>query len=316
MIEKIRKVVESLGYPFFFGTRDEVYAYINRVRTCVAVYRQGNATGASQSLVFKFKGNGPQKIYYDVFTELKNVLTIGVQRTFFYDDVLEVRCQVMSKTMSVGSYVRKSPDYLKFTAQGSATISMTHENYTIDEHPVIEISPDAKNWETWNFTLIDDYWVADEIELEDGETVYMRGNNPNGIGGYYIEEEQDYDSYYFVIDGYVAASGDLNCLIDKLGGKETTIAEMCYSYIFFGCTGLTSAPELPATTLAEMCYTSMFQYCTGLTSIEVHATEWNTSWAGNWVESVSATGIFRKPSGTTIPTGTNGIPSGWTVINV
>jgi hypothetical protein len=37
--------------------------------------------------------------------------------------------------------------------------------------------------------------------------------------------------------------------------------------MFSGCTGLTTAPELPATTLADSCYTSMFRGCTGLTTI-------------------------------------------------
>jgi len=36
--------------------------------------------------------------------------------------------------------------------------------------------------------------------------------------------------------------------------------------MFYGCTGLTTAPELPATTLASNCYSSMFNGCTGLTT--------------------------------------------------
>lgn len=35
-----------------------------------------------------------------------------------------------------------------------------------------------------------------------------------------------------------------------------------------------------------------------------------------WVEGVSSTGTFEKKAGATLPTGNNGIPSGWTVINV
>ena len=36
--------------------------------------------------------------------------------------------------------------------------------------------------------------------------------------------------------------------------------------MFSGCTGLTTAPELPATKLASYCYSDMFYYCTGLTT--------------------------------------------------
>ena len=46
----------------------------------------------------------------------------------------------------------------------------------------------------------------------------------------------------------------------------TTLAESCYQNMFYGCTSLTEAPELPATTLANYCYTSMFYGCTGLTT--------------------------------------------------
>ena len=45
-----------------------------------------------------------------------------------------------------------------------------------------------------------------------------------------------------------------------------TLKQSCYSSMFYGCTGLTSAPELPATTLNSGCYSSMFFGCTGLTS--------------------------------------------------
>ena len=46
----------------------------------------------------------------------------------------------------------------------------------------------------------------------------------------------------------------------------TTLADSCYSYMFFGCTNLTTAPVLSATTLAGNCYSHMFQNCTNLTT--------------------------------------------------
>ena len=46
----------------------------------------------------------------------------------------------------------------------------------------------------------------------------------------------------------------------------TTLAQHCYRIMFYGCTSLTTAPELPATTLAEWCYYNMFQDCTSLTT--------------------------------------------------
>ena len=46
----------------------------------------------------------------------------------------------------------------------------------------------------------------------------------------------------------------------------TTLSTGCYRYMFFGCTSLTTAPQLPATTMAEYCYSEMFQRCASLTT--------------------------------------------------
>ena len=53
----------------------------------------------------------------------------------------------------------------------------------------------------------------------------------------------------------------------------TTSTQSCYSYMFYGCTSLTTAPALPATTLAKYCYRNMFIGCTSLvTAPELPAT--------------------------------------------
>ncbi|MBQ9176203.1 MAG: hypothetical protein IJ139_04975 [Bacteroidaceae bacterium] len=49
----------------------------------------------------------------------------------------------------------------------------------------------------------------------------------------------------------------------------TTLTEGCYSNMFYKCTALTKAPDLPATTLAPMCYKSMFSGCSALTEAPV-----------------------------------------------
>ena len=47
----------------------------------------------------------------------------------------------------------------------------------------------------------------------------------------------------------------------------TTLTQYCYQYMFSGCTGLTSVPELPATTMQWFCYYHMFSGCKGLTTM-------------------------------------------------
>ena len=73
----------------------------------------------------------------------------------------------------------------------------------------------------------------------------------------------------FVMTGKIAASGNVNSLLeeDELTARTMSLEgkDWCYSSMFYGCTSLTQAPELPATTLASNCYDSMFSKCTSLT---------------------------------------------------
>lgn len=124
----------------------------------------------------------------------------------------------------------------------------------------------------------------------------------------------------------------------------TTLVERCYQSMFNGCTSLTTAPELPATNLVTSCYNSMFQNCSSLTTapdllastlitncyyhlfygcsnltyIKCTCTTRpsGTTYTNSWTNGVASSGTFVKKSSTTWTTGANGIPSGWTVIDV
>lgn len=94
----------------------------------------------------------------------------------------------------------------------------------------------------------------------------------------------------------------------------TTLTNGCYNSMFRDCTSLTTAPELPATTLVKSCYGQMFENCTSLNYVKMLATDISEySYLNNWVKNTSSTGTFVKADGVEIPTGTSGIPEGWTV---
>lgn len=97
----------------------------------------------------------------------------------------------------------------------------------------------------------------------------------------------------------------------------TTLAYECYYGMFSDCLSLTTAPELPATKLVNRCYSTIFNGCKKLNYIKMLATDISaSSCLTGWVNGVASTGTFVKNSAmTTLPTGYNGIPSGWTVIN-
>jgi hypothetical protein len=89
------------------------------------------------------------------------------------------------------------------------------------------------------------------------------------------------------------------------------------AYAFQNCTSLVAAPVLPATTLVAYCYQYMFYGCSSLNSIVCLATDISGfSCTEGWVGNVASSGTFTKASlMTDWTTGTNGIPSGWTVLN-
>ena len=91
----------------------------------------------------------------------------------------------------------------------------------------------------------------------------------------------------------------------------------CYSGMFWNCTSLTKAPELPATTLASECYSGMFNGCTSLNYIKCLTTDISASnYTYDWVKGVASTGTFVKAADMTgWTTGSSGIPTRWTIEN-
>lgn len=96
-----------------------------------------------------------------------------------------------------------------------------------------------------------------------------------------------------------------------------TVYSWCYWRMFEGCKKLISSPYLPATELAQGCYCNMFKGCTSLTSVNVNFTNWTETINAteNWVQNVSPTGVFTKPSALSTAYGNWYIPQNWTVIN-
>lgn len=99
---------------------------------------------------------------------------------------------------------------------------------------------------------------------------------------------------------------------------EATLSSNCYYAMFQDCTGLTTAPVLPVTTLKNSCYNSMFNGCTSLNSITCLATDISAvDCTLNWVNGVASSGTFYKDACMDDwTTGSSGIPSGWTVVDV
>ena len=104
------------------------------------------------------------------------------------------------------------------------------------------------------------YTIGTEITLVSaGDYIKFRGDNNtfSTSPSYY---------YQFSMSGTIAASGNVMSLVDSTCKSLTIPCDYCFRNLFRGCTGLTTAPALPATTLTKHCYRAMFQDCRGLTT--------------------------------------------------
>ena len=177
-----------------------------------------------------------------------------------------------------------NPNYLTIVALEdglTASLSVNDVEYSIDGND---------NWTTLTAGTA-------SPSINTGQTLSFRGNltpaSSTGVGTFTISKSCDLtgncNSLLFGDDtksnlslngkSYAFYKLFYNCSTIKSVSSNflpaTTLANYCYSNMFYGCYYLTSAPDLPATELASYCYQSMFQNCTiSLTkSPELPATE-------------------------------------------
>ena len=97
-----------------------------------------------------------------------------------------------------------------------------------------------------------------------------------------------------------------------------TLSDSCYYAMFEECSSLTTAPELLARTLVRSCYGRMFRDCDNLSYVKMLATDGLDSpyCLDIWLADIAGTGTIVKAKGVTLPSGTSGIPEGWSVEEV
>ena len=139
------------------------------------------------------------------------------------------------------------PDYLCLTAVEDGTISLSN---TGGNAPDVKYSTDGISWTQWNYSA---------ISVPAGGKVYFKGDNSNGFSSS--------GNSKFVMTGKFAASGSVQSLLydDDFENNLTIPSENCFASLFESCP-ITTAPKLPATTLADYCYSKMFYHCIYLTA--------------------------------------------------
>jgi len=146
------------------------------------------------------------------------------------------------------------PDYLKFTALEDDVDFTLSIPSAVNASTLSYVSYSLDNGRTWVRTDNSSSNVTITVTgIDTGESVMWKGSGTRMA-------TSDSNFSIFSSTGEFDASGNIMSL---LGG--TTMGERCFTHLFEGCSGLKSAPELPATTLSSYCYRKMFRGCTGLT---------------------------------------------------
>ena len=156
-----------------------------------------------------------------------------------------------------GSKAEQIIPYVTFKADAEQTFKMTTTGtYEIKG---LEYSLNGGDWKNV---------VKDEEVTFGGENsdLRLRGTNTNGTAdGQTLISTIEFTK----ANVNVACTGDIRTLLDWRNYNKVETGQARFCGLFFHCSVLTSAPELPATKLADFCYYQMFSYCTNLVSAPV-----------------------------------------------
>lgn len=144
--------------------------------------------------------------------------------------------------------------YVTFKAEQPQTFKMTATRYTISG---LQYSVNNGDWNDV---------VADKVVEFGGDKgdLRLRGkDNLGGTSGKYSGNSQ----ISFGTTADVACTGDIRTLLDYENYENVETGSARFNYLFYNCTQLTSAPNLPATKLADRCYSYMFNGCTKLKTV-------------------------------------------------
>ena len=199
-------------------------------------------------------------------------------KTKYFLSFLAIIISVFSLIACGGGGGGDDPDpsipWLCFSASADSTVSTkTNIVGTVSSAvPALEYSKnDGTTW--YDFELA--YYDGDDlvtagttVALASGEKMYIRAKGTNAAFSDFVNGS-NVRVISFLLTGTISASGNIMSLLDKSCESKTIPNNGCFYALFYNCTSLTSAPELPATTLSELYYLSMFAECTSLTDAPV-----------------------------------------------
>ena len=117
-------------------------------------------------------------------------------------------------------------DCITFTGETSDfTLKATYKEW----NGTVEYSTDHNTWTVWD---------GSEISSS-SKKLYLRGSGNTTLC--------TNSGAQFVLSARAACSGNIQTLLEY-SNPPAAVANFCYALMFYGCTNLTAAPDLPATT--------------------------------------------------------------------
>lgn len=144
--------------------------------------------------------------------------------------------------------------YLSFIEENNKPFTLKVSSASKNWDGALYYSTDTQSWSEWDGKTIN--------SSTDGR-LYLRGT-----GNTRFTYGKASNRFELTENKRIQCLGNIENLLDYktvASGNHPAMAASCYFYLFYNCTSLTKAPELPATTLTVACYSSMFGGCTSLT---------------------------------------------------
>ena len=271
----ILSACQSAGLYTQFGFESEAAAWLEKQGSnpCAYVYyRQGVGVAGFDNVSVAFGGSNPSAALRRVRDSLERSLEFRSERQTevggFPALVLTARAKKRVYGFGVGAIKPVPPtptvDYMYFEAvEANSTVLMTS---TLETAPNLEYSTDGETWQEWQHTTADGTHTFDTLTLTAvGDRVYLRGNNPNGLGAMPEGEKMPLYSH-FEMTGRISAGGNIMSLLDK-DAEMTEIPAFGLASLFDSCPALLTPPSMETiTTIGVFGCTGMYDGCTSLTS--------------------------------------------------
>ena len=279
----ILSACQNAGLYAQAGWESEAAAWLEKQGSnpCAYVYyRKGVGVAGFDNVSVAFGGSNPSAALRRVRDSLERSLEFRSERQTEVGGypALVMTARAKKRVYGFGGVVRPIPpvpptptvNYMYFEAQeANSTVAMTS---TLTTAPNLEYSTDGETWQEWQHTTADSVHTFDTITLTAiGDRVYLRGDNPNGLGTLPEGAEEPQFSH-FVMSGKIAASGNIMSLLDK-DAEMTEIPAFGFMMLFGDITGknpntsLTSAAAMPTvTSIGDYGCAFIYAGCTSLTS--------------------------------------------------